>query len=51
MPVPEWKYGKSVTLDSLKTVTDAYVKALEPKRKLKLPVLPAQVRLRIGQQE
>ena len=48
--MPEWKYGKSVTLDSLKTVTDAYVKALEPKRKLKLPVLPAQVGLYTWQQ-
>ena len=43
VPIPEWKFGKSVSMDSLKSVTDAYVKALEPKRKLKLPVLPAQV--------
>lgn len=44
VPVPEWKYGKSVTLDSLKSVTDSYIKSLEPKRKLKLPLLPAEVK-------
>jgi hypothetical protein len=35
IPVPEWKYGKSVSLDSLKSVTDAHVKSLEPKKKVK----------------
>mmetsp|Transcript_33238 Transcript_33238/g.73506 ORF Transcript_33238/g.73506 Transcript_33238/m.73506 type:complete len:629 (+) Transcript_33238:92-1978(+) len=44
VPIPEWNYGKSVSLDSLKTVTDKYIRTLEPKRKLKLPVLPAQVK-------
>ncbi len=44
MPIPAWKHGKGVSLDSLKSVTDSYVKALEPKRKLVLPVLPATVK-------
>ena len=44
VPIPAWKYGKSVSLDSLKSVTDSYVKTLEPKRKLVLPVLPATVK-------
>lgn len=35
IPVPEWKYGKSVALDNLKSVTDAQVKSLEPKKKVK----------------
>ena len=34
VPIPVWKAGHSVSLESLKAVTDAYVKALEPKRKL-----------------
>ena len=44
VPIPAWTYGKSVSLDSLKSVTDSYVKTLEPKRKLVLPVLPATVK-------
>lgn len=44
VPIPEWKYGRAVSLDSLKAVTDAHVKALEPRRKLKLPALPATVK-------
>lgn len=44
VPVPEWKYGKTVSTESLTKATDLYYKSLEPKRKLKLPVLPAQVK-------
>lgn len=43
VPVPEWKYGNTVALDSLKQVTDSYYQALQPKRKLRLPTLPATV--------
>lgn len=43
VPVPEWNYGKPVSMDSLKKTTDAYMKALEPKRKLQLAAVPSQV--------
>lgn len=43
LPVPAWDYGKPVTLAALNAVTDAYVASLEPRRKLRLPTLPAQV--------
>lgn len=43
LPVPQWQWAKPVPLQHLQQVTDAYFKALEPKRKLKLPTLPAQV--------
>lgn len=43
LPVPDWKYGQPVSTASLQTVTDAYFAALEPKRKLRLPTMPAQV--------
>jgi hypothetical protein len=44
LPVPTWSHGKPVTLDNMKKVTDAYMKAMEPSRKLKLPVMPAAVK-------
>jgi len=44
VPVPQWNYGKSVSMNSLQSTTDAYIKALEPKRKLQLAPLPDQVK-------
>lgn len=44
VPVPTWSYGKAVPMDSLKAVTDAYIAAQEPKRKLQLAEVPAQVK-------
>lgn len=44
VPVPAWSYGKSVSIDSLKQVTDSYVKSLEPKRKLQLSAVPEDVK-------
>lgn len=44
LPVPQWNYGKSVSMDNLKNVTDSYVKSMEPKRKLKIAQVPAQVK-------
>jgi hypothetical protein len=44
VPVPAWTYSKSVPLSTLTSTTDSYIKSLEPKRKLKLPVLPATVK-------
>jgi hypothetical protein len=48
LPVPQWQMGKPVALDSLKAATDAYYKALEPSRKLRMPQLPAQVTDSLG---
>jgi hypothetical protein len=48
VPVPAWSYGKPVALDSLKKVTDTYMTALEPKRKLQLSAVPATVKDSIG---
>nr|6RD4_1 Chain 1, ATP synthase associated protein ASA1 [Polytomella sp. Pringsheim 198.80]6RD5_1 Chain 1, ATP synthase associated protein ASA1 [Polytomella sp. Pringsheim 198.80]6RD7_1 Chain 1, ATP synthase associated protein ASA1 [Polytomella sp. Pringsheim 198.80]6RD8_1 Chain 1, ATP synthase associated protein ASA1 [Polytomella sp. Pringsheim 198.80]6RD9_1 Chain 1, ATP synthase associated protein ASA1 [Polytomella sp. Pringsheim 198.80]6RDA_1 Chain 1, ATP synthase associated protein ASA1 [Polytome len=42
--VPEWKKGKTVSIENLNTVTDKYAAALVPKRKLALPVLPEGVK-------
>jgi hypothetical protein len=42
--VPKWQLGKSVSLEGLNKVTDAYVASLEPARKLALPVVPAAVK-------
>lgn len=44
LPVPEWQHGQPVSMDSLQKAVDAYIKALEPKRKLQLAAVPAQVR-------
>jgi hypothetical protein len=49
LPVPQWSLGKPVTLDNMKKVTDAYFKALEPSKKLKVPSVPAQVTSQLGQ--
>eukprot|EP00877_Chromochloris_zofingiensis_P014847 jgi/Chrzof1/9616/Cz04g09240.t1 len=43
LPVPKWQVGKPVALEELKSVTDAYIKSMEPIRKLKVPEMPAQV--------
>ncbi|EFJ47258.1 mitochondrial F1F0 ATP synthase associated protein [Volvox carteri f. nagariensis] len=37
LPVPSWTLGKSVSLESVNKVTDAYLKSLEPARKVTLP--------------
>lgn len=42
--MPQWQLGKSVSLDSLNQVTDAYLKSLEPSRKLSVPAVPATVK-------
>jgi hypothetical protein len=44
LPVPVWQLGKSVSLESLNKVTDAYLGSLEPARKLSIPSLPASVK-------
>ena len=49
LPVPQWTLGKPVSLDNMKKVTDAYFKALEPAKKLKVPSVPAQVTQQLGQ--
>jgi hypothetical protein len=43
VPVPIWQLGKPLSLEALNATTDALTKALEPKRKLRLPQLPADV--------
>ncbi|GLC34318.1 hypothetical protein PLESTB_000742700 [Pleodorina starrii] len=37
LPVPAWQLGGSVSLEAVNKVTDAYLQALEPARKLTLP--------------
>ncbi len=44
LAVPQWQLGKTVSLDSLNQVTDAYLKSLEPSRKLSVPAVPATVK-------
>jgi hypothetical protein len=37
IPVPEWRYGKGVSMEALKKATDSYLDALVPERQLRLP--------------
>jgi hypothetical protein len=37
VPVPEWRYGKGVSMDALKKATDGVLGALVPERQLRLP--------------
>jgi hypothetical protein len=43
LPLPQWQLGSAVDMGSLAAVTDKYFKAMEPRAKLRTPVLPAQV--------
>ncbi|GFR50416.1 hypothetical protein Agub_g12633 [Astrephomene gubernaculifera] len=44
LPVPAWQLGKPLSLEAVNQVADAYLKSLEPARKLSIPAVPASVK-------